>query len=294
MEVPQLQNPSSRRAWVIPGLVATILFIGAVASNLIASYLETTLKPYSRWVWIMFVIALIVAVGTAIVEARRRDRPPVSNAATGETRIVSASGERSVAMDGKAENSQIVTGDQNVLGDKVDGDAKFRDKITYNIQQGASAPINALHQLRAPVGDFVGRELEIDTLIKALRRESRACITGISGMGGIGKTELALLVANRVSADYPDAQFFINLQGTDDNPRSPHDVMATCIRAPTREVNDREASVIRACRKIVLEVLVTKTPLSTFLLKNSQFICITQKRDILKRHRVFQPQTYPQ
>ena len=62
------------------------------------------------------------------------------------------------------------------------------------------------------MGDFVGRELEIDTLIDALRRESRACITGISGMGGIGKTELALLVGERLRDDYPDAQFFINLQ----------------------------------------------------------------------------------
>ena len=60
------------------------------------------------------------------------------------------------------------------------------------------APVtSARHQLRPPAGDFVGREPEIDTLINALRRESRACITGISGKGGIGKTELALLVAER-------------------------------------------------------------------------------------------------
>jgi Cdc6-like AAA superfamily ATPase len=111
--------------------------------------------------------------------------------------------------------STIVTGDHNT--------------IQY------SAPISveptALHQLRAPVGDFVGREQEIDTLINALRHESRACITGISGMGGIGKTELALYVAEQLRDEYPDAQFFINLQGTDANPRSPQEAMATCIRA---------------------------------------------------------------
>jgi len=50
-------------------------------------------------------------------------------------------------------------------------------------------------------------------------------------MGGIGKTELALLVAERLRDDYPDAQFFINLQGTDANPRSPQEAMAICIRA---------------------------------------------------------------
>jgi tetratricopeptide (TPR) repeat protein len=122
---------------------------------------------------------------------------------------VTASGDRNVAVGGNVTGSNIVI-----------GDVKIETPVT-----------KALHQLRAPVGDFVGRESEIETLISALRRGSRACITGISGMGGIGKTELALLVAERLQADYPDAQFFINLQGTDDNPRSPQDAMAICIRA---------------------------------------------------------------
>lgn len=87
-----------------------------------------------------------------------------------------------------------------------------------------------LHQVPPPSGDFVGREQEIETLINALRRGNRSSITAINGMGGIGKTELALLVAQRLAGDYPDAQFFINLQGTDPNPRSPQEVMATCLR----------------------------------------------------------------
>jgi len=204
--------------------------MGAVASNLVANDLQETLKPYRRWVWLMFAIALVVAVATAIIEARRRNPSPISSVPTQETRNVKASAERSVAIGGKVENSTLVTGNENVVGGKFDGDLVGRDKI-INIQQMASAPLNALHQLRAPVGDFVGREQEIETLINALRHGSRASITGISGMGGIGKTELALLVAQRLSADYPDAQFFINLQGTDANPRPPQEVMATCIRA---------------------------------------------------------------
>ena len=122
---------------------------------------------------------------------------------------VAVSGDRGVGISGDVTNSNIFTGDITIEAPST----------------------KALHQLRAPVGDFVGRGLEIDTLITALRRERRACITGISGMGGIGKTELALLVAERLRDDYPDAQFFINLQGTDANPRSPQDAMAICIRA---------------------------------------------------------------
>jgi tetratricopeptide (TPR) repeat protein len=124
-------------------------------------------------------------------------------------------GRRDTAIGGDVSGSPIVTGDHNVV----------------QISPPADPLTTSLHQLRAPVGDFVGRKREIDTLINALRRESRACITGISGMGGIGKTELALLVAERLRDDYPDAQFFINLQGTDTNPRSPQEVMATCVRA---------------------------------------------------------------
>ena len=125
------------------------------------------------------------------------------------TPTVAANGDRGVGIGGDVTNSNIFT-----------GDIKIEPPVT-----------TALHQLRAPVGDFVGRELEIDTLINALRRQSRACITGISGMGGIGKTELALLVAERLRDAYPDAQFFLNLQGTDANPRSPQEAMEICIRA---------------------------------------------------------------
>lgn len=192
-----LKKSSPRRPWLIPGLVALILFVGNLASNLVANDLQTSIAPYRRWIWIVFVIALVVTVIIAIVGNSRKD------SSEGDERT-----ERSVPT-----------------GDSVAG-----DKNVY-INQSASQNISALHQLRAPVGDFVGREREIQTLINALRRNSRPCITGVSGMGGIGKTELALLVAGRLADDYPDAQFFINLQGTETNPRSPAEVMATCIRA---------------------------------------------------------------
>jgi tetratricopeptide (TPR) repeat protein len=216
-----------RPPWLIPALVAVILFVGGVASNLVASDLQEIIRPYRKWVWVVFAIALVVAVVVAISDARRRDSAPVETAGAVETtRNVNASGERSVAAE-KIEGSTLITGNENVVGNRIGGDNVAGDKITY-INQTADSAVNALHQLRPPVGDFVGREREIETLINALRRGSHA---SINGMGGTGKTELALLVAQHIARDYLDAQFFINLQGTDAKSRPPEEAMAICIRA---------------------------------------------------------------
>ncbi len=117
----------------------------------------------------------------------------------------------------------------------VGGNFIGRDNITYNFNAPAgavSAPvIPTLHQLRAAVGDFVGREKEIADLSSALRGGASAGISGISGMGGIGKTELALYVAGRLRDVYPDAQLVVDMRGTDERPRDPADALASCIRA---------------------------------------------------------------
>lgn len=140
-------------------------------------------------------------------------------------RTVDAESERGVAIGDSVEGSSIVTGDENAVGNTIGGDYVAGNQNIYINQTGGDT---ALHQLRAPVIDFVGREREIDTLISALRSGRHA---GISGMGGIGKTELALLVAQRVANDYRDAQFFLSLRGTDAKPRPPEEVLASCIRA---------------------------------------------------------------
>jgi tetratricopeptide (TPR) repeat protein len=93
------------------------------------------------------------------------------------------------------------------------------------------AQLTARHQLRAPVSDFVGREKEIADLTAALRGGASAAISGISGLGGIGKTELAFYVANELRDTYPDAQLVLDMRGTDATPRDPADALAACIRA---------------------------------------------------------------
>ncbi len=68
------------------------------------------------------------------------------------------------------------------------------------------------HELKPPLADFVGRKADIDRLKEALNPTETTKIVGLSGMGGVGKTALAFVVAEELCADYPDAQLLIELQ----------------------------------------------------------------------------------
>jgi len=106
------------------------------------------------------------------------------------------------------------------------------------VQVAAPLP-PALHQLRAPVGDFVGRTAEITQLVTTLRRAAEsgtvAAISGVRGLGGIGKTELAYRVAQELNDAFPDAHLLIELRGAGDNPLPPTEALQTVIRAFERE-----------------------------------------------------------
>jgi GTPase SAR1 family protein len=56
-------------------------------------------------------------------------------------------------------------------------------------------------------------------------------IIGLYGLGGVGKTALALKLANELTQYYLDAQFFISLQGTSEQPLTAAKAMAHIIRA---------------------------------------------------------------
>lgn len=51
--------------------------------------------------------------------------------------------------------------------------------------------------------NFVGRQKELDRLHKILQQQEGAVISAVSGMGGVGKTQLAVEYATRHAADYP-------------------------------------------------------------------------------------------
>jgi hypothetical protein len=75
------------------------------------------------------------------------------------------------------------------------------------------------HQIPPPPRDFKGREEEISDILSNL--EKGATITGLRGMGGVGKTALALVLAEKIKTQFPDGQIFIDMRGTSNNPELP-------------------------------------------------------------------------
>ncbi|WP_101783614.1 AfsR/SARP family transcriptional regulator [Nonomuraea indica] len=94
------------------------------------------------------------------------------------------------------------------------------------------APGPAPAQLPADVADFVGRDDLIGELAGLLRAGAAAVpVTVICGMGGMGKTTLAVHLAHRVRESYPDGQLYVNLRGSSPDPLSPEAVLGAFLRA---------------------------------------------------------------
>lgn len=111
---------------------------------------------------------------------------------------------------------------------------------------------SALYQLRPPPADFTGREEELQD-IQAKIVEGGITIAGLTGQGGVGKTALALTLAQKLRASYPDAQIDIDLEGTSDKPLRPAAVMSLVIHAfePEARLPDSEAGFAARYRSVL-------------------------------------------
>ena len=107
------------------------------------------------------------------------------------------------------------------------------------------APLRALDvtpgNLRAAVTSFIGRESEVDDVTWALREHRLVTLTGV---GGVGKTRLAMEVASRMGDEFPDGVWFFELAAVADPAAVPDAVAAVLgiTQQPEKSVADSVAA----------------------------------------------------
>ena len=215
------KSKARRPPWLAPALLAVFGIITSVAGNLIAADIQPKIKPCLPWVYVIFGLGVLATTVAAIVAARtsrKADTEP-------EPPRPPPTGDRSISIGGSADHSVVNTGDGNII----------------NIYEPppTQTSVTSLHQLPPPPGDFTGRKAELDDLLDKVKKGGIA-ISGLQGTGGVGKTALALKLAEQLTPDYPDAQIYLDLRGVDpqhQQPVTPAEAMAHVIRAWHPEAN---------------------------------------------------------
>jgi tetratricopeptide (TPR) repeat protein/transcriptional regulator with XRE-family HTH domain len=98
-----------------------------------------------------------------------------------------------------------------------------------------SSLIVAPRQLPPTLADFTGRSAELETLLSTLTGEQHTGIVrmaAVTGMGGVGKTSLAVHAAHLSVDHYPDGHLYIDLRGYGPGePIQPRDALAQLLRS---------------------------------------------------------------
>ncbi|MFF8999316.1 BTAD domain-containing putative transcriptional regulator [Streptomyces achromogenes] len=103
------------------------------------------------------------------------------------------------------------------------------------VTEQAAAPVRPA-QLPATVPDFTGRASFVADLSAVLSSASEAegrvmAVSALAGIGGVGKTTLAVHVAHRARSAFPDGQLYVDLQGAGPRPAEPETVLGSFLRA---------------------------------------------------------------
>ncbi|MFC8241543.1 AfsR/SARP family transcriptional regulator [Streptomyces chartreusis] len=96
----------------------------------------------------------------------------------------------------------------------------------------AAVPVRPA-QLPATVPDFTGRASFVSELGEVLASaEGRVmAVSALAGIGGVGKTTLAVHVAHQARSAFPDGQLYVDLQGAGPRAAEPETVLGSFLRA---------------------------------------------------------------
>ncbi len=127
-------------------------------------------------------------------------------------------------------------------------DASEIEKETFaryqHLIESPHCSMPTFHQLPPPLPEFTGRASELAELYAA-RSNRDVRVLNIQGPGGVGKTTLALKLADQLTPHYPDAQFYLDLKGASPQPLSVTEAQSAIIRAylPTVRLPENEVEL---------------------------------------------------
>ena len=100
------------------------------------------------------------------------------------------------------------------------------------VAEPAAVPVRPA-QLPATVPDFTGRSAFVTELSDVLASaEGRVmAVSAVAGIGGVGKTTLAVHVAHQARSAFPDGQLYVDLQGAGPRAAEPETVLGSFLRA---------------------------------------------------------------
>lgn len=104
----------------------------------------------------------------------------------------------------------------------------LKREVLATIERPAAA-IDRRFSLPAAPQVFKGRREELEEL--AGQASGGATISAVRGMGGIGKTAFALVLAHGIKDAYSDGQVFVDMQGTGKQPLGPIEAMGRVVQA---------------------------------------------------------------
>ena len=190
----------------------------------------------------VFTTATVESEGLGVAAA-------VSNAALektrGERRHATAETVRDLSADRANYRSE---NKDNVSSTDDDVFARYRHLI-----ESPFSPMATFHQLPPPLPEFVGRSAELVELYAA-RANHDMRVLSVQGLGGAGKTTLALKLADQLKPHYPDAQFYLDLKGASPQPLSVVEAQSAVIRAylPTVCLPENEIELDRLYHSVLM------------------------------------------
>jgi predicted ATPase len=202
-------------------------------------------------------LELPVRMGIATGEAEQRNSDYFGAALNRAARVMSAGHGGQILLDGAT--AGLLSGvDLMSLGPKRLRDIAQPVEVFQARAHGLGTefpPLRtldlALGNLRTPTTSFVGREPELAQLEDELRAHRLVTLTGV---GGVGKTRLAMEVASRIADDFADGAWLIELAPVGDPAAVPDAAAATMgiAQQPGLSIADSVASALEGRKRLLV------------------------------------------